>query len=37
MNALNRVWSDTYTLQIISQERIDKLTKIFLKNLILKK
>ena len=37
MNALNGAYSDTYILQIITLQELKKLTKIFQKDLILKK
>ena len=36
MNALNGVWSETYTLQTIIKEELEKLAKILQKILILK-
>ena len=36
MNALNGVWSETYTLKIIIKKELEKLTKILQKMLILK-
>ena len=35
MNALNGVWSDIYIRQITIQEELQKLAKLFLKELIL--
>ena len=36
MTGLNAVWLDTYILQIINQQELQKLTKILQENLILK-
>ena len=36
MNALNGAWSDTSILQIITQQELQKLTKVLQRNLILK-
>ena len=36
MNALNEVWSDSYILQVIIQQKFQSLTKILLETLILK-